>query len=541
VLARGTSAALPLGTLSIQRAGVLVDSWTSVDRDGNPASPVRAAGFVSAGPDGGDGARWQIFAPEDFVAGALRARFAQLAPGERLAVLALNVAGNDGARAAFQVTGTADPAPGPAADSPGPTASRGTALHAEPKPSLLHEEVREHDEAVLREALASGIPAARPDVSSLAAEQTTFCIVRGLDFGSRVRKSAVRALETEHAVFYVDSEDASHYPPGFFDTLGGLFEQRAYPADRLAFGEESDVDGNGKLFVVLSHELGAHLNGGWLLGYFGNDDLLKPRDPTPWCAAGGSNGADIIYLNDVANAEANGYSADEAAQSLFPATLAHELQHLINLNQRCLLRRCTGPEDTWLNEGLSKVAEDLAGFGWNDVQGRAEGAQYLGRGGEQLRGYDSRSLTRWEGDPIGNYQGAHSFVRYFADRRGKDFASRLLRGGGGVSGVEAALRMPFARAMAEWATALLFSNETLAPDTRFDYVGPAWSPLHDRLRHLDWQPLSAAGTEASIRTDGIAVLVSGPSAGGPATITVRSTEAVKPHVVVARFAGDLPR
>ena len=163
-------------------------------------------------------------------------------------------------------------------------------------------------------------------------------------------------------------------------------------------------------------------------------------------------------MNDVANAEANGYSADEAAQSLFPATLAHELQHLINLNQRCLLRRCTGPEDTWLNEGLSKVAEDLAGFGWNGVQGRAEGAQYLARGGEQLRGYDSRSLTRWEGDPIGNYQGAHSFVRYFADRRGKDFASRLLRGGGGVSGVEAALRMPFARAMAEWATALLFSN-----------------------------------------------------------------------------------
>jgi hypothetical protein len=187
------------------------------------------------------------------------------------------------------------------------------------------------------------------------------------------------------------------------------------------------------------------------------------------------------------------------------------------------------------------MAEDIAGFGWNGAQGRAEGAQYLVRGGESLRGYDSRSLTRWEGDPIGNYQGAHSFVRYFADRRGKDFASRLVEGTGGVGGLEAALRMPFARAMAEWATALLFSNETVAPDSRFDYVGAAWSPLHDRLRYLDWQPLPAAGVDATLRTDGIAVLVTGPSGGGPATVTVRSAEAVKPHVVVARFAGELPR
>jgi hypothetical protein len=490
---------------------------------------------VSAGPNGGDGGAWQMFAPEDYSAGALRAGFAQLAPGERLAIVALNVAGSDGARASFEVTGTADPADAPA------TASRANALRTEAKPALLHETVHEHDEAVLREALAVGIPAARATGSSAPAEEAGFCIVRGLDFGNRVRKRAVRVLETEHAVFYVDAEDVSHYPAGYFDTLGRLFEEQAYPADRLVFGAESDVDGNGKLFIVSSHELGAHLNGGWLLGYFGNDDLLKPRDPTPWCMAGGSNGADIIYLNDVANAEANGYSADEAAGWVFPATLAHELQHLINLNQRCLVRRCAGPEDTWLNEGLSKMAEDIAGFGWNGAQGRAEGAQYLVRGGESLRGYDGRSLTRWEGDPIGNYQGAHSFVRYFADRRGKDFASRLVEGTGGVSGLEAALRMPLARAMAEWATALLFSNETVAPDTRFDYVGAAWSPLHDRLRYLDWQALPAAGIDTTLRTDGIAVLVTGPSTGGPATVTVRSAETVKPHVVVARFAGELPR
>jgi len=535
VVVHGTSASVSLGSVPAQRAGISVEAWSALEPDGTPLAVSVAPGFVSAGPSGGTGARWQIFAPEDFSGESLRAGFPQLAPGERLAVIALNAGGTDRARATFEVTGTADSGP---AVTRAPAVS---ALRASAAAPLLHEAVRAHEEAVLREALVNGIPAPAPAGSSAPPDRTSFCIARGLDFGNRVRKTAVRVLSTAHAVFYVDEEDLSHYPGGFFDTLGGLFESRAYPADRLAFGAESDVDGNGKLFVVSSHELGAHLNGGWLLGYFGNDDVLRPRDPTPWCFAGGSNGADVIFLNDVANAAANGYSADEAANSVFPATLAHELQHLINLNQRCLLRSCAGSEETWLNEGLSKVAEDLAGFGWNGPSGRSEGAQYLARGGDQLRGYDGRSLTRWEGDPIGNYQGAHSFVRYFADRRGADFGARLVRGRGGVPGMESVLHMPFARAMADWATALLFSNEGATPDARFDYLGAGWSPLHVRLRHLEWEPLPAAGAEASLRTDGLAVLVTGPSAGGPATITVRSSESVKPHVVVARFAGDLPR
>jgi hypothetical protein len=307
------------------------------------------------------------------------------------------------------------------------------------------------------------------------------------------------------------------------------------------FGPESDVDKNGKLFVVLSHELGAHLNGGWLLGYFGNDDLLRARDDSGDCGGTGSNHADIIYLNSFGNAAANGYSASDAGSTLFPATVAHELQHLINLNRRCLQQKCSGPEATWINEGLSKLAEDLTGFGWNAGEGRWEGAQYLSRAAGTVRGYDGRSLTRWEGDPIGNYQGTHSFLRYFADRRGPAFAAAIAGGPGGVPGVESAVGLPLPRAMAEWATALLFSGEAGSPAPRFSYLGDAWSPLHDRLRHLDWQGLGPDGAGVSLRSDGIAILMTGGAVGGPAELRLRSAESVPPHVVVARYAGDLPR
>ena len=217
------------------------------------------------------------------------------------------------------------------------------------------------------------------------------------------------------------------------------------------------------------------------------------------------------------------------------------MQHLINLNQHCLVRTCKGAEETWINEGLSKVAEDLAGFGWNSTEGRIEGSMYLTRAGGDVRGYAGRSLTHWEGDPIGNYQGAHSFFRYFADRRGVAFARALVDGAGGTAGLESALGESLPRAMADWATALLLSNEPGAPSRRFSYLGAGWSPLHERLRHLDWQPLPASGASATLRPDGIAVLVTGAAAGGPAEVRVRADRDSAPYVVVARFSGDLPQ
>jgi hypothetical protein len=87
--------------------------------------------------------------------------------------------------------------------------------------------------------------------------------------------------------------------------------------------------------------------------------------------------------------------------------------------------------------------------------------------------------------------------------------------------------------MAEWATELLVSNER---DAAYSFSGEAWSPLHQRLRHLD----SRSPGPVSIRADGIAAIVSGAGQGAPARVTVRSAEASPPFVVVLRVPGDLP-
>jgi hypothetical protein len=502
-LVRETRARLP-GVFS-RSAGVWVDAVRG-------SQTARAVGFVSGGALGGNGDAWQIFGPSDFRGGALRVSFPSLSPGDRLGILLVNWSGRDGASAAVDVTGVIQAQP---------TARPSTPISA---PLLFHD--------IAGDRVAGA--AARPERAP-AGPHRSFCVVPGMDFSRHVRKPATLVQESTHAEFFVDDEDLSHYDSGYFVPIAAAFEERVWPADARAFGAPTDVDQNGKLLVLFTHELGEHLHGGWLIGYFGNGDLLRARDSSPDCSDSGSNHGEIIYLNDVRNGGLNGYSPAALAATSYPATLAHELQHLINLGHRCVERNCDGPEETWINEALSKVAEDLAGFGWNGAQGRAEGAQYLQRSSGEVRGYDGRSLTHWESDPIGNYQGAHSFLRFFTDRLGDAIPAAIANGPGGADGVEDAIGRPLPRAMAEWASALLLSNE---PGAAYNFSGQSWSPLHERLRHLDYR---TPGEQAAIRADGIAAFVSGGSPGGPAEVTVRSSEDVPPHVVVVRIAGGLSR
>jgi len=476
----------------------------------------RALGLVSAGAQGGTGGAWQIFAPWDFQGGRLSASFAQLAPGERLAVLLVNQGGVEQAQAEVDVEGTGDPVAEPVQSAAALTAAA----------PALHEVLRAQEAALALEQPA-------PAEASQAGARRSFCVVQGLDFSRHVRKAATLALATEHAEFYLDDEDLGEYQGRQVQTLGTAFEARVWPAILSTFGAPGDVDGNGKLLVLLTHELGAHLNGGWLIGYFGNADLVRARDDSADCTGSGSNHGEVVYLNDAHAGVVNGYAAQDLFATVYPATLAHELQHLLNFQQRCVARSCEGPEEIWINEALSKVAEDLAGFGWNSAMGRAEGSAYLSRANGALRGYDGRSLTHWEGDPIGNYQGVHSFLRLFTDRLGSDLVARVTVGPGGVSGLEDALGLPLPFAMAQWATALLMSNE---PGAKYSYSGASWSPLHDRLRHLDTRSPGAV----TLRHDGIAAVMSGSGLGGSARVTVRSSAQSPPYVVVARTSATLP-
>ncbi len=174
-----------------------------------------------------------------------------------------------------------------------------------------------------------------------------------------VSASATAKVVGERVAIFVDNDaPAGGYTDADLVQVGQVFDDYLYPIDTLAFGGESDIDANGVVIVLLTHRVNAlstTCNISVILGYFFGADLLPTGVGNP-----GSNQAEIFYglVPDPANAACE--VSREFALPRLPATFIHEFQHMISFNQHVLMRDGNS-EDTWVNEGLSHLAEELAG------------------------------------------------------------------------------------------------------------------------------------------------------------------------------------
>ncbi|MBI3962392.1 MAG: hypothetical protein HY335_06555, partial [Deinococcus sp.] len=140
-----------------------------------------------------------------------------------------------------------------------------------------------------------------------------------------------------------------------------------------AFGEPSDVDDNGFVEFLLSNDIN-------LAPYFG---FFDERNSLNAASNPDSNEADAVF-SVVPDEDGTLFGGGVYGLPSIDATLIHELQHLINFNQKTL-RRITGgvnrtitgaefnqigssfPHETGqVNEGLSVFSEDFGGSGVSD-------------------------------------------------------------------------------------------------------------------------------------------------------------------------------
>ena len=141
--------------------------------------------------------------------------------------------------------------------------------------------------------------------------------------------------------------------------FGDLFDQTLYPIDTAAFGRPTDIDGNGRLIVLMTPQVNALvsdtecLSDGFITGYFFGFDLVSTD-------ANRSNRGEVFYMltPDAAGEFSCEHTVDEVAE-LVPSTFIHELQHMISYGAHVIERGSTRDEETWLNEGLSLIAEEL--------------------------------------------------------------------------------------------------------------------------------------------------------------------------------------
>jgi hypothetical protein len=156
---------------------------------------------------------------------------------------------------------------------------------------------------------------------------------------------------------YIDTLAADAFTAQEIDTVGALYDDVLYVIDQTAFGNGSDVDGNGRIIFLLTPTVNALAKAsecavsGYVRGFFYGHDLASD--------ASTSNQGEIIYglVPDPTGRWSCAHAKSDVMANL-PPTFIHELQHLISYGEHVIERGGT-PEEPWLNEGLSHLAEEL--------------------------------------------------------------------------------------------------------------------------------------------------------------------------------------
>jgi hypothetical protein len=402
-----------------------------------------------------------------------------------LALSAASEETKEGTSAEYLLTGSAGGAPPAAAAAP-----RARMEQVATPVERFHARLRALGQKLAREGGAGANARTAPSVRGeppVVGEKRTFNVLRstGVD-GSRsehyVQVAGTAQYVGTHVAIFTDDDPPSGggYTPADIATIGSLFDDQLYPIDVNAFGQETDINGDGVVLVLLTDHvtrLAGCVGGQIVVGLFFAVDLLPNRV--------GSNKGEVFY--GLMPDPGCGVTRARAVE-LLPAVFIHEFEHMINYGQHVIMRKGKA-ENTWLDEGLAQFAEELGArlvpddrCANNDCTtqfqfGNFDNAyRYLSQIGESyLIGPRQPPL------PLTQYGAAWLFVRWLADHfaddpiLGTDLTRRLVQTTRtGADNVVAVAETPFDVLDADWQMANYLDDHPdfgeLARGARFEYT-----------------------------------------------------------------------
>ena len=230
-----------------------------------------------------------------------------------------------------------------------------------------------------------------------------------------------------------------------------LFSDEDYARTIAAFGRPSDVDADGRISVLFTHLVDNLDN---VAGFYASSSVL------PVLVGGDGNIADMLFISPT------------RPLAEYRSLLVHELQHLINFNEHVLVRRGEA-EVTWLNEGLSHLAEDLVAS--HSESGNGSNIA------DFLRDPEAVSLEPEAIDDTAHRGAAYLFVRSLVDRMGPGVVLRLVATGlADRANIEMATGENFTDLMAAWGAQLYASGLGLNDHPRFNFASSLLREGEDR-------------------------------------------------------------
>ena len=267
-------------------------------------------------------------------------------------------------------------------------------------------------------------------------------------------EASLRYLGSNTEVWVDVRTPAENLPEEVLEEIGDTFDDQIHPTNRAAFGEESDVDGNGRVIILLTPTVNG-LNtqefvdeGVAVLGFFFGPNLA-PQSQFPF-----SNEGELFYaiIPDPDKEFSPAEFGLDGIGDLLSGIFAHEFEHMISANQHILLRNGPG-EQVWLDEGLAHYAETLNGF---HLQNRFLSAVFLDDP-------ESWSLTAGE-DTLERRGAAWLFVNYLVERFGEEVLGQLVQTRfTGVNNVESVTDLSLPFLLYQWASALFLDGTSEDP------------------------------------------------------------------------------
>jgi hypothetical protein len=310
--------------------------------------------------------------------------------------------------------------------------------------------------------VASAVPRPSPAGPPTVGNARTFKVCANMSCSTLNNVGAVARAVGAHIAIYIDTLAPSPgLSAGDLDSLKNVFDSRLYPLDTLTFGHVSDIDSNTVVIVLMSNQVNklvtaAECNrpgGGYIAGFF------FPGDLAPGFSTSYNNGEIFYSIVADSTGSLSCVHKNSEVNNVTPVTFTHEFQHMINFVEHVLVRNANRSEEGWLDEGLSKYAEEIAGrsyladadtamFSNYAIGAVYDGYQYL------LATGDTPLLIPADNGTLAMVGASWLFTRYIVDQFGDSLPGRLVRTMlTGAANVAGQTGQPFDQTVSRWALA----------------------------------------------------------------------------------------
>ena len=288
--------------------------------------------------------------------------------------------------------------------------------------------------------------------------------------------TATLVAENSRAIAYLDNAlpaNAANISTAQIETMLNEFSNSTFDIITNTYGGPSDVDNDNKVLFLFTHLVDQV---GGVAGFYSSGSLFTTS------RGGDGNVADMMFISPTR----------EIAS--YEALLAHEFQHLISFNQHVLVQNGDS-EETWLNEGLSHVAEDLVG-------GHIDGGN-ADLVADFMNNPERYALTGDASLNSGIRGAAYLFVRGLMESFGSDVPGRLVKTNKvNIANVEDISGQTFDNVYRTFVSRLFLSGNNLNSDATLNYSFQYFTESQTQKRSLplpreqkiDAQTTSVSGT-----------------------------------------------